>query len=231
MKNQINIYPIVSKLHQETIINNETNTLLEQLKQLGNFDIHITSLDNLYDADISLILVQSGGSERNFLNILDQLKEPIYLLTYGSNNSLAASMEILSYLKGHQRVAEILHGSNEYLVKRINEIVNPKKKELIHIGVIGKPSDWLIGSEVDYQDVEDKLGIKLVDIEIEELINLFNAEQNSLVPDTFDYNKYELSQSMKVYHALDKIVSKYHLKGFTIRCFDLLVHMLSFIFI
>ncbi|MGD9909428.1 MAG: hypothetical protein AB7U79_02345 [Candidatus Izemoplasmatales bacterium] len=220
---KINIYPIVSSLHEDTLINQETTTLLNELQSLGNFEINITDLDNLYNADLSLILVQSGGSENQFRKIFPHIKEPVYLLTYGGNNSLAASMEILTFLQNDDFEGEILHGSNESLVKRMNELVHPKKKDIINMGVIGKPSDWLIGSYVNYDDVENELGIRLVDIEIEELIDFFHKEETPIVPNQFDFNKNELRESMKVYHALEKILSKYDLKGFTIRCFDLLV--------
>ena len=98
---KINIYPIVSSLHQKDRINNETLTLLKELEKISNHIFEITDLDHFYNADLSLILVQSGGSEQLFLRQFKKLKGPYYLLTYGHNNSLAASLEILSYLKDH----------------------------------------------------------------------------------------------------------------------------------
>ncbi len=90
------------------------------------------------------------------------------------------------------------------------------------MGVIGRSSDWLIGSLVNFDDVEDVLGINLIDIDMEEFISLFYYENTPLIPDEFDYNKNELSKSMKVYHVLEKLITKYNLKGLTLRCFDLL---------
>ena len=39
------------------------------------------------------------------------------------------------------------------------------------LGVIGKPSDWLIASKVDYKEVKEKFFIDIVDIPYEEFID------------------------------------------------------------
>ena len=95
---KINIFPIVSSLHSTNVISKNTLMLLEELKSLSNHEFNIVDIDSLYDADLSLILIQSGGSEQLILENFDKLKQPFYLLTYGNNNSLAASLEILSFL-------------------------------------------------------------------------------------------------------------------------------------
>ena len=35
------------------------------------------------------------------------------------------------------------------------------------LGVIGKPSDWLIASDVDYETAKKVFGVELIDIPIE----------------------------------------------------------------
>ncbi len=84
-------------------------------------------IDRLYDADLSLIMVESGGSEGYFLKVHDKLKEPIILLTFGNSNSLAASMEILTYVQNAGEKGEILHGSDEYIASRIIELAKEGK--------------------------------------------------------------------------------------------------------
>ena len=98
----------------------------------------------------------------------------IYLLTSGKSNSLAASLEILSYLRqqglkgrGAARQPEYLSSGGSRL-----EQVAPARKKLqgMRIGVIGQPSDWLIASHADPMAVTDKLGARLVEIPMEELL-------------------------------------------------------------
>ena len=42
---------------------------------------------------------------------------------------------------------------------------------MTRLGVIGKPSDWLIASNVDYKNVKNKFNIELINIDINELID------------------------------------------------------------
>lgn len=48
-----------------------------------------------------------------------RLRGPIRLLTSGRNNSLAAAMEILSYVTSGGGQGEILHGNPEYIAVRL----------------------------------------------------------------------------------------------------------------
>lgn len=214
---KINVYPIVSSLHEETRINEETIKLLNQLITNSNHQFNIVNIDELYDADLSLILVQSGGSEGLFLEQFPKFKEPYYLLTYGNNNSLAASLEILSYLKDNNLIGEVLHGSTDYLNERIDILLSNKDR----LGVIGKPSDWLIASNVDYDKALKYYNIELIDIDINKVVEYYNGELLEFNYD-FDYNQEEIDKALKLHRVLLKIKEEYSLKGLTIRCFDLL---------
>ena len=213
---KINIYPIVSSLHEKGRINDETQKLINELISESSHEFNIVDLDDLYNADLSLILVQSGGSEGLFLEQFDKLKEPYYLLTYGHNNSLAASLEILSYLKDNKFDGEVLHGDTLYLKDRINKILNKER-----LGVIGKPSDWLIASNVDYNEALKLHNIELIDIEIDKVVEYFNKEVNDLEL-KFDYDQKEIDKALCLHKAIVKIKEEYNLKGLTIRCFALL---------
>ena len=111
---KVKIYPIQSNLHNQNILNESTSELIHSLKN-ENLTISVENdPSKLYeDSDLVLILVQSGGSENLFIKNFAQFKEPYYLLTYGVNNSLAASLEILAFLKNHNLKGEVLHGSTD----------------------------------------------------------------------------------------------------------------------
>ena len=70
---KINIFPIASSLHSNDVISKNTLMLLEELKSLSNYEFNIVNIDSLYDADLSLILIQSGGSEQLILENFDKL--------------------------------------------------------------------------------------------------------------------------------------------------------------
>ena len=221
---KISVLPIVSSLHDDIRINEDTTTLLHEIETLGSYEFVLSNISNFYDQRISLILVQSGGSEGYFLEMEKELKEPFYLLTYGSNNSLAASMEILTYLKNNNKKAEILHGSAKYITNRLKEIEDNVIEKPVNLGVIGKPSDWLISSNVDYKNCKDKFNINLIDIDIEELVREFNQVDILNYEDktVLDFDSKEVEESKKLSKAFEIVTKKYELEGLTVRCFDLL---------
>ena len=203
------IYTLTSQLHDKAAVDAATQEFLGGL----GIDYQLMG-DNFKDYgghDLELIYVRTGGTEGIFKNELPQLlkysKQPFYLLTSGKSNSLAASMEILSYLRQHNISGEIIHGSSDYIAHRIRLL---EKAEMARqtlrgkrLGIIGKPSDWLISSDADKETVKDVLGIELVDIPMQELLD-------------------EITDSEKIYEALKTIIDRHRLQGFTLRCFDLL---------
>lgn len=222
---KVNIYPIVSSLHNQRLIE-ETSKLLEPLSKKGYSFTFISDVNKFYeDADLSLVLVQSGGSENLFLQAFGKLKEPYYLLTYGTNNSLAASLEIMAFLKRHHLKGEVLHGDIDYLDRRMKDLAKkPIEIETTYrLGVIGHPSDWLISSDVDYDKTSKLFSIKLVDIDIKEVEEEYNSIKEFTLPSfASSFDSDELSKAYRLYLALKNIKDKHQLAGLTIRCFDLL---------
>lgn len=194
-------------------------------KKLG--DSLVMSDISDYDCDLKLIFIQSGGSENLFLQNFDKLKEPYYLLTNGSNNSLAASLEIMTYITGRGKSGEILHGDLGYIVDRIKtlamtEQLRKKLSETV-FGVMGRPSDWLIASVPSYDEVTKKLGITFKDISLEEVKQEFDRAlmvNKDLLPGSFD--DAEKTKALRTFGAFKTIAERYGLSGFTVRCFDLL---------
>ncbi|MBQ9107372.1 MAG: hypothetical protein IJY49_00870 [Clostridia bacterium] len=216
---KVNVFPLVSSLHSQDKINENTKNLLGELMSASDVEFNVTSLDDLYEGDLALILIQSGGSEGLFLENFSKLKAPYYLLTYGNNNSLAASLEILSYLKDNNLDGEVLHGSNEYIIDRVKSLAKGEAK--YRLGVIGKPSDWLIASAVNYDSAKRLHGIDLVDISIDEIRTRY-AESINDYNLTFDYDNEEIDKALRLHKVLEGVKTDYNLDGLTIRCFDLL---------
>lgn len=223
---KINVYTIVSSLHDDEYIKGQRERLFSALHDLTNYDFELVNdPSKLYEGSVlGLILVESGGSENEFLKNIKYFKQPYIFLTYPHNNSLAASLEILTYLRNNNLRGEILHGSDDYIASRIREIVNNEIKPT-KLGIIGKPSDWLISSgKVDEKALKDKFNIELVNIDSKELLDETAKHNEDLDPSMFkakfDYE--ELKKAYHIYLSLRNIVNKYDLKGFTIRCFDLL---------
>ncbi len=227
------IYTLTSQLHDEAAVDAVTQ---EFLGGLGiEYQLMGGDFRDYGGHDLELIYVRTGGTEGIFKNelprMLRQSKQPFYLLTSGKSNSLAASMEILSYLRQQGLKGEILHGSNEYIKGRITTLqqVGKAMRALngCRLGVIGEPSDWLIASQAKHRTIEDMLGIEIVNIDMDELLMLIDRIPNDIESDLLEKAPNEdirqsLTGAERIYEALKLIVEGYDLQGFTIRCFDLL---------
>lgn len=226
----IAIYTLTSELHDENAVGAVTQEFLSSL------NVEYTLKGNNYvdygTQGLSVIYVRTGGTEGIFRRLLPQLREqskaPFYLLTSGKSNSLAASMEILSYLQQNGLQGEIIHGSSDYISRRLQILakVSEAKQKMkgCRLGIIGKPSDWLISSIVEPTIVKERLGIELVEIPMEELLQTIDKtpETTSQENTTNKAILKALPMANRIYGALRSIVDQYHLQGLTIRCFDLL---------
>ena len=226
----IDFYQIRSPLSQMTearmrqYINALQSALGEEMRQVD--------LAQYLRDDFALLYVASGGSEGYFLEIFEQLRRRhCYILTSGESNSLAASMEILSYLNKHGGSGEILHGDIDQTARQISMLFRAhgalsalRGKRL---GCVGRPSDWLIASDYDADAVKEKLGLGFAQIPMEELLEEIaqcRYEENACTAlfrqQSFDPS--EVEKALYVYGAFQRIVNRYSLCGVSVRCFDLL---------
>ncbi|MCR4622351.1 MAG: hypothetical protein K5663_09765 [Clostridiales bacterium] len=200
-------------------------------KALGE-PLDMVSLEEYLNSGFALLYVASGGSEGYFLEIFEKLRaKHCCILTSGESNSLAASMEILSYLKKHGGSGEILHGDVDEIASQIRALRNAHRAMAAlrgkKLGCIGAPSDWLIASDCSADKVKEKLGLDFVRIPMSELLAEIgrgtyepNEYTEALRRQSFDKN--EIEKALCVYGALKRTADRYGLYGVTVRCFDLL---------
>ena len=229
----IAIYTITSGLHDEQSVSRLSDSFLKGVFPEGGFLYQGADFSDFGIHTLDLIYVRTGGAEGIFKSLLPEMRARgigrFYLLTSGKSNSLAASLEILSYLQQQGLKGEVLHGGPAYLQERIQilERVSQARAKLqgARIGVVGQPSDWLIASQADPMAIKDKLGASLVEIPMEELLlEIPRAQQNEAPADEpmAPAVRQAYPGATQVYHALEKLVERYGLSAFTLRCFDLL---------
>ena len=237
----IAIYTLTSELHDEQAVGAVTREFLESLSI--EYDFRGSDYADFGSYPLSLIFVRTGGTEGIFRRLLPTLPigkgEKFYLLSSGKSNSLAASMEILSYLQQNDLQGEILHGDPGYISRRINMLAQVesarRKLRACRLGIVGAPSDWLISSHADKDKVREFLGIELIDIPMQELLDAIAAtpldptSASSMQISTPDANvpkelaiRQALPGAHQIYLALKTVVERHQLQGFTLRCFDLL---------
>ena len=143
----IGLYTLTSPLHDQNAVNAASQEFISAIEtKLGvEFDFCGPDFSSYGTHDLDVIYVRTGGTENLFSEVFPNLQGNIHLLTSGKSNSLAASLEILSYLNQHDRKGEIIHGNVEYIAERIKTLakVNAAKQILngANLGVIGQPSD------------------------------------------------------------------------------------------
>ena len=226
----IDFYQIRSPLSQVTEAH--MNRYISALSGALGEPLQKVSLDQYLRDDFALLYVASGGSEGYFLEVFEQLKaRHCYILTSGESNSLAASMEILSYLNKHGGSGEILHGDINEVAGQIRALRGAHRALSAlrgkKLGCVGDPSDWLIASSYAPGAVMDKLGLGFVSIPMEELLE--EIARKSYAPNEYtalflqqDFDKAEIEKALHVYGAFQRLVEKYELCGVSVRCFDLL---------
>ncbi|MGM9742624.1 MAG: hypothetical protein ACI3ZC_06150 [Candidatus Cryptobacteroides sp.] len=234
------LHTLTSSLHDKNAVDALSLEFISAIEAiLGyKFDFRGDDFSSYGQSDLDVIFIRTGGSEGLFKQVFPALSGNILLLTSGKSNSLAASLEILSFLKQNGHRGEVLHGSAEYIAGRIETLarVSRARKELRgqKLGIIGKPSDWLIASQPDKQAIKDKLGMELIDIDIRELIGLAKESSQNQLPeyassivaglrkDAPEAVRKYVEGAINIYAALKSLVAEYDLSGLTIRCFDLL---------
>lgn len=214
----------ITEDHMTNYINAVSQALGEKLEKV--------SLEQYLAADFALLYVASGGSEGYFIQAFDQLKDRhCYILTSGESNSLAASMEILSFLNKHGGSGEILHGDIQQVAEKIRLIMNAHRAKAAlkgkNIGCIGAPSEWLIACNYSPEAMMEKLGMGFVMVGIDELLseivkNEYPENEYTRAFKSKGYKPEEVEKALYVYGAVKRLCEKYQLSAVTVRCFDLL---------
>ena len=222
------IYTLTSELHDPQAVAAGTRSFLDSLSV--DHDFRDADYSDYGQHVLDLIYVRTGGTEGIFRRLLPTLsaERPFRLLTSGTSNSLAASMEILSYLRQQGLKGEIIHGSMDYVRSRLAQLRSlyaaVQSLRGSRLGIIGQPSDWLISSTYDRALLAERLGIELLDIPMQELLDAIAATplRASELPATSASVTRSLPGAEQIEEALRTLVSRYGLQGLTLRCFDLL---------
>ena len=224
------LHRIHSTLRQSKEVKEFNDNFINDINEaLMNDDIYLTEDADIDDMDA--IFVESGGAEEAFIKIFNKIKSPFILISSCKNNSLPACMEIKSYASKNKKEGIIVMGEMASIAEAIKHFsrVYHAKQEISgsRLGIVGKPSDWLIYSKVDYSEVDRKFGISLIDISMDEFKEEIDKKQYGHVRHLSELQKKwkkkdVLEGALHIYGALKRLITRYQLDGLTVRCFDLL---------
>ena len=244
----MNIIILRSSFQTDEFVRNEYAELIQRLENECHAEINIigdemvetqnfVSLQTLPDA----VMIATGGVENLFKRIWSTIDvemmcapscpKTVTMIADGRNNSLAATLEILTYLGNNGMEGRIMHGTNDEIVSAILE-THGRASLQGRIGLFGQPSDWLIASGVDRDFLRQRYGIEIVDIDLQRLIDGIKTvpqiEAEKVVQTMVKCAKAvkepsdtDMLEAAKAYLAIKRICQEESLDAMTIRCFDI----------
>lgn len=234
----LNLITFASLLHKQASVLSSHELILNELEKYFTVNIvEYQNINKLTKDDFSLLFIATGGVERLVIQHFESLPRPAILLADGMQNSLAAALEISSWLRGRGMKNEILHGELPEIIKRIFVLHNNFKARRAlsgsRIGVIGSPSSWLVASNVDYLLSKRRWGIEYTDIPLERVYEYYNQITDDEVGEacaTFagkalacrEATPEDLIKAMRLYRAIKRIVEEGKLSALTLSCFKLI---------
>ena len=231
--NLIPLYSFLAKNNKKVV--NEDLVFVDEINSfLADEDLII--MENAKDPLFDIVLIGSGGTEGLFLKRLEELKEPLVILSTSRNNSLPAALEIKTYLENKNKLCFLLSGEENHIasmLKHVATIISAYRSLKDNkLGVIGGASSWLIASPIEPKVIYTNFKINVVKIKMTELYDLIDELEGEMldqkeIPHANELiNKYQdkevIHQALVIYVAIKRLVKKYGLSGLTIRCFDLL---------
>ncbi len=233
-----------SSFQNDDFVRNEYAELIQRLENECHAEIsilgdemvetvHAPSLPTLPDC----VMIATGGVENLFKRVWEAIDvemmcrphrpKTVTMIADGRNNSLAASLEILTYLGNNGMEGRIVHGTNDEIVETLRATSLQGR-----IGLFGQPSDWLIASGVDRDFLRQRYGIETIDIDLQRVKDGIKAipqiEAEKVAQAMVKHAKAvkeptnaDMIEGAKVYLTLKKICAEERLDAFTIRCFDI----------
>ena len=237
-----------SSFQTDDFVKNEYADLIQRLENECYAEIKIigdefvethgrVSLQALPDA----FMIATGGVENLFKRIWSAIdvetmcgpshQKTVTIIADGRNNSLAAALEILTYLGNIGVEGKILHGTNDEIISAVME-THGSASLRGRIGLFGQPSDWLIASGVDRDYLHQHYGIETIDIDLQRLIDgiktIPQTEAEKMAQTILKRAKgvvepsdADMLEAAKAYLAIKRICQEEHLDAMTIRCFDI----------
>jgi len=179
----------------------------------------------LTESDPDVLFFLSGGSEQPATK---QVSAGHFYFLIGSrhDNSYASATEVKAYLNA-MNIPSMLLDEEEAETKSYLKYFFTVKQALKNLsgkklGLIGQVSDWLIASAISSSMLEEKLGIKLIEIPWSKLAHYSEFKVSDTFLTSFSGKKnFDLTETAKVSEMLTNTIQKWKLDAITVECFPL----------
>lgn len=234
----IHLISFASLLHKQVSLRSSHEAILSELEKYYTVKlVDYQDMHQLSSDDFKILFIATGGVERMVIQHFESLPRPAILLADGMQNSLAAALEISTWLRGRGMKSEILHGELPTIIQRIHTLYNNFRAQRSlfgkRIGVLGVSSPWLVASNVDYLLAKRRWGIEYIDIPLERIYEEFEhiadeevgascAAVASQALACREGTPEDLIKAMRLYRAVKKVCKKEKLDALTLSCFKVL---------
>ena len=233
-----------SSFQTDEFVRTEYAGLIQRLENECHAEINIIGDENVETQNFAslqttpdCIMIATGGVENLFKRLWSvetrhgMSLQTVTLIADGRNNSLAASLEILTWLGNNGMEGRIVHGTNDEIISALVE-THGRASLQGRIGLFGQPSDWLIASGVNRDFLHHHYGIETIDIDLQRLIdgikNIPQSEAEKVAQTMVKRAKAvrepscaDMLEAAKAYLTIKKICQEERLDAMTIRCFDI----------
>ena len=228
---------VVSSLHERDALRGLLGDFAAALDRLGGTPAR-SAAEN--PALPLVVLVATGGTERLVLEALaPRPADPVLLLAHPGHNSLAAALEVLALVQREGRVGQIVYlegPHDEPALARLGAVVHEIGSLLAlrrcRIGLVGRPSDWLVASSPTAELVRARWGATLIELPIERLRSAVEqasaADDSALVRNwlqgaerVIEPSPEAVTLASRVHRVLRELAREERLDALTVRCFEL----------
>lgn len=225
-------YEVVSSaLHDRAHLAELTTSLSSQLWEIGGVGSPAT-------ADFSIpyaVVVATGGTEAMILDRWGDRRrgapaEPSLMIAHRADNSLPAALEAMSAIRqqgGRGRIVMIERLDDVAAAVREHEAALALRSS--RLGLVGPPSDWLVGSRPDALLVRDRWGPTLVPVDLPAPSAVSSTETAVALGRRWSdrdtetvVGRSEVDRAAALHGPLHELMSAQRLDAITVRCFDLL---------
>lgn len=187
-----------------------------------------------------VVFVATGGTERLILERAHFAPgEPALLVAHPGHNSLPAALEVLARLQqrgGRGRVLYLGGPDDEVGLKALATALHDRavRRGLreARIGLVGRPSDWLVASSPSPQVVREVWGPAVVPLPLDTLFDPPDTDLTVLgertarllrsgASEMVEPSDADLPAAGRVHAALRRMVEAGRLDAVSVRCFDL----------
>ena len=140
----IHLISFASLLHKQATLRSSHEAILSELEKYYTVKlVDYQDMDKLTSDDFKIIFIATGGVERLVIQHFERLPRPAILLADGMQNSLAAALEISTWLRGRGMKSEILHGELPAIIQRVHILYNNSGHNVLYSANASELSEHL----------------------------------------------------------------------------------------